>query len=105
MPTNSAYVDWYRTLQVCVQALCKLRASSVQVRARAMQKRCTKTCIAFALHVLTEEFVSFKLSASEMHENMQCKSVVRFRATRMQEFASFTLENLHAFGTGYIHSS
>ena len=47
-----AYVDWYRTLQVCLQAPCKLRASSVQVRARATQKRCTFSCNAFVLHVL-----------------------------------------------------
>jgi hypothetical protein len=39
--------------KVCAQAPCKLRASSVQVRARATQKCCTFSCNAFALHVLT----------------------------------------------------
>jgi hypothetical protein len=87
---KSAYVDWYRTLQVCVQAPCKLRARSVQVCARATEKRFMKSCNAFALHVPTEEFVSFIPSASKLHENMQRKSVARFHATWMQEFASFT---------------
>jgi hypothetical protein len=33
-----------------------------------------KTCNTFALHVSTEEFVSFILSASELHENVARKS-------------------------------
>jgi hypothetical protein len=73
-----------------VQNFTSLLASSVQVRARATQKRCTFSCNAFALHVLALEFVDFILRASELHENVQCKSVARFHATRMQEFASFT---------------
>ena len=42
----------------------------MQVRARATQKRCMKTCNAFALHLPTEEFVNFILSASELHEHV-----------------------------------
>ena len=41
--------------------VCKLRASSVQVCARAMQKLCMFSCNAFVLHVPKEEFVNFIL--------------------------------------------
>ena len=43
-----------------------------------------KTCNAFELQVPKEEFVNFILSASELHENVQHKSVARFCATLLQ---------------------
>ena len=71
-----------------VQNYTSLRASCVQVpckfRSCAMQKHCTKMCSAFALHKPTEEFIDFILSASELHENVQRKSVAQFRATLLQ---------------------
>ena len=67
---------------------CKFRASSLQVpfklSTRAMQEHCMKTCNAFELQVPKEEFVNFILSASELHENVQHKSVARFCATLLQ---------------------
>ena len=100
---NAKKISIYRLVQnltslltSSVQALCKFRASSCMCNAKALHENMQS----FSLHVLTEEFVSFILSASELHENVQRKSVARFHATRMLKFASFTLGNLYAFGTG-----
>jgi len=49
---KAAYVAWYKTLQVCVQAPCKFRASSVQVpcrcNAKALHKKVQCFCDARA---------------------------------------------------------
>jgi hypothetical protein len=76
---NGSFYLNTKKISVCrlVQNFTSLPASSVQVpckfrasRARATQKRCMKTCNAFALHVPMEEFVNFILSASELHEHV-----------------------------------
>ena len=41
-----------------------------------------KTCNAFALHMPTEEFVNFILSASEMHENMHAR-ICKFHLVKL----------------------
>ena len=74
--------------------VCKLRASSVQVRARAMQNLCMFLCNAFVVHVPKEEFVNFIVRASELREYVQHNSVAHFHATLVLFFASFTCTHL-----------
>jgi hypothetical protein len=69
-------------------------ASSVHICACATVLRCTFLCKGCALYMGMEEFVNFILCASELHKNVQRRTLAHFCATRMHNCASFTCTHL-----------
>ncbi len=94
MPKNSAYVAWYRTVQVCVQVPCTFVQVPCTFCACATVLRCTFLCKGCVLYMGMEEFVNFILCAYELHKNVQRRTLAHFCATRMHNCASFTCTHL-----------
>ena len=68
-----------------MQVPCKFGASSAQVPCTCNAKLLHKNVqLFYIVHVPTEEFVNFILSASELHENVQHKSFAHFCAMLSQ---------------------